>query len=101
MVPPPVHVFARWKVKEGNMQQLLPLLAALREETRAEKGNLFYKIYKDNTDANTLLLAEGYTSAAAQQAHVDSDHFKKLAIGGIVPLLREREVFITTQLEEL
>jgi quinol monooxygenase YgiN len=96
----PVYVFARWKVKEGKMQELLQLLTSLRTQTRAEKGNLFYTVCQDNTDADTLLLSEGYRSAAAQQAHVNSDHYKKLATGGIVPLLNEREVFLTTPLEE-
>ena len=95
----PVYVFARWKVKEGKLQELLQLLTSLRTQTRAEEGNLFYTVCQDNTDADTLLLSEGYTSAAAQQAHVNSDHYKKLATGGIVPLLNEREVFLTTPLE--
>ena len=49
----------------------------------------------DLPDNPTVLLSEGYRSAAAQQAHVNSDHYKKLATGGIVPLLNEREVFYT------
>jgi len=96
----PVHVFARWKVKEGCMPEVLQLLKLLREQTLAEKGNLFYRIHKSNTDADILILFEGYSSALAQQAHVNSDHFKKLATGGIVPHLSEREVFLTTPLED-
>jgi quinol monooxygenase YgiN len=96
----PVYVFARWKVKEGKMEELLPLLKRLRTQTRFEKGNLFYTICLDNTDASTLLLSEGYTDAAAQQAHVDSDHYKTLTKHGIVPLLSERDVFLTTPLKD-
>ncbi|UPK70922.1 putative quinol monooxygenase [Chitinophaga filiformis] len=96
MATSPVYVFARWKVKEGKMQELLQLLTSLRMQTQAEEGNLFYTVCQDNSDANTLLLSEGYTSATAQQAHVSSDRYKKLAAGGIIPLLNEREVFLTT-----
>src|ERR1700750_1576125 len=99
MATTPVHVFARWKVKEGNLEQVMQLLKVLRTETLAEEGNLFYKVHKSNSDANTLIIFEGYSSAASQQAHVNSDHFQKLAVGGIVPLLSEREVFLTTPLE--
>lgn len=96
----PVHVFARWKVKEGSMPQVLQLLHALRTQTLTERGNLFYSAHKSNTDADTLILFEGYISSEAQQAHVASDHFKEIAVGGIVPLLTEREVFLTTPLED-
>ena len=99
MATTPIYVFARWKVKEGNMPEVLRLLKELSKQTLAEKENLFYKIHVSNADVNTLILFEGYSSAAAQQAHADSDHFKKLAVGGIVPLLGEREVFLTTPIE--
>jgi len=93
-----VYVFARWKVKEGKMEDVLRLLLSLRTQTQAEKGNLFYTICQDNADRHTLLLSEGYSNSEAQQAHVNSDHYKKLAAGGIVALLDEREVFLTTPL---
>lgn len=96
MTTSPVYVFARWKVKAGKMQELLQLLALLHTQTRTEEGNLFYTVCQDNSDASSLLLSEGYISAAAQQAHVNSDHYKKLAAGGIIPLLDERQVFLTT-----
>lgn len=99
MATTPVHVFARWKVKEGSMPEVLQLLQALRAQTLSEAGNLFYSIHKSSTDDNTLILFEGYTSASAQEDHVHAAHFKTLAIDGIVPLLSEREVFLTTPLE--
>lgn len=95
----PVHVFARWKVKEGNIQEVLQLLKELRSQTLAEEGNLFYKINQSNGDASTLILLEGYKSAAAQQYHVKSDHYQRLALDGIVTLLSEREIFLTTPLD--
>jgi len=95
----PVYVFARWKVKEGKMKEVLLLLTSLRMQTRSEKANLFFQVCQDINDANTLLLSEGYGNAAAQQAHVDSDHYKKLVTGGILPMLGERQVFLTTPLE--
>ncbi|MET0637755.1 MAG: putative quinol monooxygenase [Chitinophagaceae bacterium] len=94
-----IHVFARWKVKEGNKPDVLKLLKTLASKTLSEKGNLFYRINQSKTDASTLILFEGYTDESAQKAHVDSDHYKELA-AKIIPLLDEREVFITTPLEE-
>ncbi|NII26409.1 antibiotic biosynthesis monooxygenase [Pseudoflavitalea sp. X16] len=96
MTTTPVHVFARWKVKEGNRQTVLKLLQEVRSKTIREKGNLFYKIHQSQADANTLILFEGYADAVAQQAHTNADHFKRVVVEQIVPLLEEREVTLTT-----
>jgi quinol monooxygenase YgiN len=98
MATTPVHIFARWKVREGQMQAVLKLLTEVRSKTIQEKGNLFYKIHQSQADANTLILFEGYADGAAQQAHINADHFKKLVVEQIVPLLEEREVMLTTPL---
>lgn len=94
MVTTPIHVFARWKVKEGNMSTVLELLKVVRSGTLREEGNLFYKIHQSQADTNTLILFEGYSDEAAQQAHMQTDHFQ-MAVEQIVPLLEEREVTLT------
>lgn len=88
----PVHVFARWKVKAGNLEKVLALLKEARTKSLREEGNLFYEIHQSKADANTLLLFEGYADEAAQQTHVQSAHFQQVIIGQIIPLLEERDV---------
>lgn len=99
MTTTPVHVFARWKVKEGYLETILELLKVVQAKTIQEKGNLFYKIHQSHADANTLILFEGYADEGAQKAHMESAHFKKLVVEQIVPLLEEREVTLTTPIE--
>jgi quinol monooxygenase YgiN len=99
MVTAPIHVFARWKIKEGNKQTVLQLLKDLGAKTVSEKGNLFYKVHQSREDANTLILFEGYANEAAQKEHMNSAHFVKLAVEQIIPLLEEREVTLTTPIE--
>ena len=96
----PVYVFARWKVKEGNRQAVLKLLQEVRLNTIREKGNLFYKIFQSEAEANTLILFEGYADGQAQEVHTKSAYFKQLVIEQIVPLLAEREVTLTTPVED-
>ena len=96
MATTPVHVFARWKVKDGNMATVLKLLEIARSKSLKEKGNLFYMIHQSQADANTLVLFEGYVDAAAQQAHMNASHFKMVIVDQIVPLLEAREVILTT-----
>lgn len=95
----PIHIFARWKVKAGNLETVLKLLQQVRTITIEEKGNLFYTIHQSVQDANTLFLYEGYVNEVAQQEHVHSSHYQKLVAEQIIPLLEEREVHIATPIE--
>ncbi|QHS58827.1 putative quinol monooxygenase [Chitinophaga agri] len=88
----PVHVVARWKVKAGKLEQVLPLLKEIRTMSLREEGNLFYEIHQSKADVNTLILFEGYADETAQQTHVQSAHFKRIVTEQIVPMLKEREV---------
>ncbi|OQP42937.1 antibiotic biosynthesis monooxygenase [Niastella yeongjuensis] len=99
MATTPVTVFAKWKVKAGNMPVVLKLLKELHAASVKEEGNLFYQVHQSRTDNNTLILTEGYTDEVSQQAHINSAHFKKLAIDQIIPLLDEREVTLTSPIE--
>ncbi len=95
----PVHAFATWKVKEGEIENVLNLLKTVQTESIKEKGNLFYKIHQSNSDANTLLLFEGYTNESAVAEHRASSHFQEILVQKIVPLLESREIILTTLLE--
>lgn len=99
MTTAPIHVFVRWKVKEGNVQAVLTLLKEVGSKTVQEKGNLFYQVHQSVTNANTLILFEGYTDETSQKAHRNTDHYKKLVIEKINPLLEEREVFLTNPIK--
>lgn len=97
----PVHVFATWKVTEGHVENVLHLLKIVQEQSIKEKGNLFYKIHQSNSDLNTLVLFEGYTSEDAVTEHRNSTYFQDLVLGQIVPLLEKREIILTTPIDFL
>ncbi|WP_264537494.1 putative quinol monooxygenase [Flavobacterium sp. N1736] len=94
----PIHVFATWKVKEGQIENVLNLLKTVHDESIKETGNLFYKIHQSNSDENTLILFEGYTNEAAIADHRNSPHFQDIVLQKIVPLLENREIVLTTPL---
>jgi quinol monooxygenase YgiN len=94
----PVYAFAKWQVKEGLLDTVLNLLAEVARKSIQEKGNLFYKVHQSNTDANTLILFEGYTDQLAVEEHRNSIHFQQIVIGQIVPNLVNREVVLASQL---
>ncbi|GAA4307997.1 putative quinol monooxygenase [Mucilaginibacter gynuensis] len=94
----PIHVIAKWKVKPGELTNVLVWLPEVVKASKAEEGNLFYKIQQDNTDQNILLLFEGYRDEAAAAEHRNSEHFQAIVIGKIIPLLESREINVTTPL---
>lgn len=94
----PVYTFAKWRVKEGRLVAVLDLLLDLTAKSTAEEGNLLYQIHQSISDANTLILFEGYQDEAALAAHRNSEHFQTLVIGRIIPLLEDREIVVATRL---
>jgi len=94
----PIIVFAKWQVQDGQTPTVLNLFTELVEQTRQEEGNLFYTIHQSITDANTFMLYEGYKDEAAVAAHRASEHFQRIALGQLIPLLANREVILSTQI---
>ncbi|WP_428664871.1 putative quinol monooxygenase [Runella sp.] len=90
-----VYTFAKWQVKEGQLESVQNLFSEVIEKSTGEEGNLFYKIHQSLSDPNTFLLYEGYKDEASLETHRNSDHFKQIVVGQIVPLLQHREVVIT------
>ena len=95
----PVHVFATWKIKEGQIENVLHLLKAVHDESIKEEGNLFYKVHQSNSDVNTIVLYEGYSNEIAVAEHRNSVHFQDLVLGKIVPLLDNREIILAKALD--
>ncbi len=51
----PVHVFATWKVKEGQIENVLQLLKTVHNESIKEEGNLFYKIHQSRSEYSNFI----------------------------------------------
>lgn len=95
----PVITFAKWQVRPGQLNTVLKLLKEASIKSRAETGNLFYKVHQSTNDENSILLYEGYADAAAVEAHRGSAHFKDIVIDKIVPLLEQREVMMAREVD--
>lgn len=94
-----IFIFAKWQVKDGNLQTVLSLLPSLVEKSTSEEGNIFYKIYQDNSDSNILILNESYKDMASIEAHKNSEHYQEIAVKQIIPLLENREVILASELD--
>mgnify|MGYP000132327519 CR=1 FL=1 len=94
----PVFIFAKWQVKNGELQTVLGLIPSLIENSKSEDGNLFYNIYQDNSEPNTLILHESYRDMASVEFHKNSTHYQEIAATQIIPLLENREVILASEL---
>src|SRR5215469_15143464 len=91
----PTHVFAKWKVRPGQLENVLLILKELKAKSIQEKGNLFYQVHQDSSDPNTLILFEGYSDDSASALHRNAEYYIQ-AVENIRALLVDREVILTT-----
>jgi quinol monooxygenase YgiN len=90
-------VVAKWTAKPGEEDAVAAALARLIEPSRAEPGNLGYKVHRDPENPAVFLLYEQYESEDAYAAHGASPHFQEHAVGDAFDRLaaREREYYVT------
>ncbi|MDI9876436.1 putative quinol monooxygenase [Flectobacillus rivi] len=93
-----IFVFAKWQVSENQLPNVLELLNEVAIKSRAEQGNVFYNIHQSQTEPNTLILAEAYNDESALNEHRNSAHFQSIVVNKIVPILANREVYLTNQI---
>ena len=81
----------RMKTTEGNEQRAAEVARELAESSRAEPGCKAYVPCVDPEDAGSILFFEEYDDKAAFEAHGASEHFQRLALGELFPLMESRE----------
>lgn len=84
-------VIARWTAKDGEEGAVAAALAALIGPSRAEPGNLTYRVHRDAEDPRRFVIYERYVDEAAYAAHADSEHFRRIAAEGALDRLASRE----------
>lgn len=94
----PVYVYAKWQVKEGELDTVVQIMQEAAQKSSRETGNLFYKIHQGQTDRNTLILFEGYEDETALEFHRNSEHYQNLVVKQVIPLLENREFLIIDQI---
>jgi quinol monooxygenase YgiN len=84
-------VTAKWTAREGEDERVLDFIRELAPPSREEPGCLVYRVNRDLEDPRVFLLYEEYADEAGYRAHGESDHFRRLALEGAIPLLESRE----------
>jgi quinol monooxygenase YgiN len=86
------QVIAHYYVSEGSLDRVLPLLDELTAASRAEPANLGYDYFCGREDPNHIVILERYTDVDGFAAHRASEHFQRIGVGQIIPLLDNRVI---------
>ena len=88
-------VIARFRVKDGHVDDVIAALREAAPPSRDEPGCHFYDANQDLTDPNLIVMYEQYENEAAFEAHRETPHFKTYVEARVLPFLesRARETF--------
>jgi quinol monooxygenase YgiN len=83
---------AQYTIADGNETAVLERVAELEAASRTEPGCLAFDAYLKAGSTRHVVLIERYRSEADFGRHRESEHFARLVLGQIVPLLQHRSV---------
>jgi quinol monooxygenase YgiN len=87
-----VSFTVRLKFAAEERAEVAETLRHLAEASRKEPGCVSYIPHQVEDDPDTVVIYEQYKDAKALAAHRASEHFQKLAVGGLYQRMRERLV---------
>jgi quinol monooxygenase YgiN len=87
-----VSFIVRLKFASEEREEMAETLRQLAAASREEPGCVSYVPHQLEDDPDTVIIYEQYKDDKALAAHRASEHFKKLAVGGLYQRMRERAV---------
>jgi quinol monooxygenase YgiN len=87
--------FVTWNARPGEEAEVERVLEQLARDTRAEPGCLEYVVHRSREEPSRFAIYERYVCEEDFRRHVESEHFRTLAIEDGFPRLesRSREFF--------
>jgi quinol monooxygenase YgiN len=85
-----VSFIVRMTFAPEDRSDIAETLRVLATASRQEPGCVTYIPHLVEGDPDTVLIYEQYRDASALEAHGQSEHFKKHAVGGLYQKMRER-----------
>jgi quinol monooxygenase YgiN len=82
----------RMKFASEDRLDIADVLRSLTEASRQEPGCVSFIPHQVEDDQDMVLIYEQYVDQKALEAHRNSAHFKKYAVGGLYQKMRERNV---------
>ncbi len=71
-----IFIVVKFTIRADRSNEWLALADEYTQATRNEAGNLFFDWSRSVDNPHQFVLVEGFASAQAGEAHVNSEHFK-------------------------
>ena len=81
----------RMQAKEGEDDRAAAIASELATASRAESGCEAYVPCRDPEEPRSFLFYEQYRDRSAFEDHGATEHFQRLAVGGLFELMESRE----------
>ncbi|MDP9104568.1 MAG: antibiotic biosynthesis monooxygenase [Candidatus Eremiobacteraeota bacterium] len=89
-----------YTIPDDKADEAEKFLRELAAASRSEDGCLGYEVVRGNEpDRGTFVLFEKYRNQAALDAHMQSEHFRRLGMNGFRPLATGRQAIKGTLVE--
>jgi quinol monooxygenase YgiN len=88
-----------WEANPGMEAEVVKTFANLSGESRKEAGCRQYVVHQHRDNLRQFLVYEVYDNEAALQAHRDSAHFQKYAVGELPKLGNRRQADLYNTLD--
>lgn len=85
-----ISFVVRLKFAQEDREEITEILRQLTTASRQEPGCVSYIPHRVEGDPDTVVIYEQYKDTAAADAHRQSEHFKKYAVGGLYQKMLER-----------
>ncbi len=73
-----IKVVAKFVLKDGTKDEVLGILEEMIEKTRKEDGCIKYELFENLNDPNTISFIEEWENMDKLNAHIDSEHFRRI-----------------------
>jgi quinol monooxygenase YgiN len=87
--------FVHFTFAQEDADKAEAMLRELRDASRKEEGVVAFDVARSQENPNVFALWEQYGDRAALDAHMATEHFKRLVLNGVRPLAQQRhgEIF--------
>jgi quinol monooxygenase YgiN len=86
-----VSFTVRMKFAQEDRSEIDEILRELTHASRQEPGCVSYIPHRMQGDPDTVIIYEQYADQKAEEAHRQTAHFKKYAVGGLFQRMLERD----------
>lgn len=75
----------------SDVEKVVSILRELRGASKAEPGVVAFEVARDEQNQADFWLWEVYKDQAAFDSHKSSEHYNRLVVNGIRPLVKKRD----------